>query len=121
MPILYFLKEYIANPSIYQERKANMKMEYENIKPPVNAKKINESVKSKITQIWISTEYAIEMNKATIEKYYQEELLNKGWKYERTDHDGVVYFKKNDLLFSVKAANNTVYTGIYYDGPGPGI
>lgn len=119
IPILSSLSEYIANPSIYQDRKVNMKMEYENVKPPLNATKVKETINSKVTRIWAGTDYTLEMGKDNIEKYYQGELQKNGWKYEKIDHDGVVYFKKNDLLFAVRAENNRVHTGIYYDGPGP--
>ncbi len=93
-PILSFLGEYIANPSIYQERKANMKLEYENVEPPANAKKIKETINSKITRIWIGTDYTVDMEKDDIEKYYQEELIKKGWKYEKIAHDGTISFIK---------------------------
>jgi hypothetical protein len=118
IPILSFLGEYIANPSIYQNRKENMKLEYDKVEPPMNAKKIKETINSKVTRIWIGTDYTVEMKKEDIEKYYQEELLKKGWKYEKTAHDGTISFTKNDFLFEVAIENNKIHTGLHYRGSG---
>lgn len=119
IPILSFLGGYIGNPSIYQDRKANMKIEYEDVELPKNAREIEKKTYTKVTQIWISAQYAVDMKKEEIEKYYQEELFKKGWRYEKTTKDGEIKFKKNDFLFVVVAKDNKVSTGIYYRGDGP--
>ncbi|WP_019555615.1 hypothetical protein [Propionispira raffinosivorans] len=119
IPLFSFLGEYIANPSIYQDRKENMKIEYENVELPKTAKEIDKKTYSKITQIWISAQYEVDMKKEQIEKYYQEELSKHGWMYEKTTKDGEMNFKKNDLLFIVVPKDNKVSTGIYYRGDGP--
>jgi hypothetical protein len=119
IPIISFLIEYIPNPSIYQERKENMKFEFENIEPPMQSTEIKKTITSKITQIWIGAKYTVDMEEEQIEKYYVEELLKKGWKYDKTTKEGEMKFKKNDLLFTLKAEKNNFRVGLYYDGGGP--
>lgn len=99
--------------------KENIKIEYRNIEAPSNANKIKETINSKVTRIWIGTDYTIDMEKADIEKYYQEELINKGWEYEKIAHDGTISFTKKDLLFEIVIENNKIHTGIHYRGDGP--
>lgn len=121
IPAFQILGDFLVNPSVYQERKANMKLEYESIKPPPNATKIKETINNKITRIWISTDYSVEMGKQDIEKYYQEELKEKGWNFDKVDHDGTLLFAKKELLFVIALDNNKVHTSIHYNGDGPNI
>ena len=88
IPIISFLFEYIPNPSIYQERKANMLLEFNNINPPVHAEEIKKTISEKFTQVWINAKYKVNMNKENIYEHYLNELDNKGWKYERESNDG---------------------------------
>ena len=118
IPILTFLGEYIPNPNIYKDRKANMKIEYENIMPPSGAKEIYKKTHSKVTQIWIVAEYQVEMSKEEIEKHYRNELSLKGWSYYKTFKDGRLKFTKGDLLFTLRAENNEARVGLYYAGDG---
>ncbi|WP_019878471.1 hypothetical protein [Succinispira mobilis] len=118
IPILTFLGEYIPNPNIYKDRKANMKIEYENIIPPSGAKEIDKKTYSKVTQIWISADYQVEMSKEEIEKYYRNELSLKGWSYDKTFKDGSLEFKKGNLIVVLIAKNNEASVGLYYAGDG---
>jgi len=119
IPILQFLSDFLTNPSIYVERKANMKQEYTNINPPENAKKIKESIYNKITRISISTDYTVEMGKEDIEKYYRKEMVNKGWKCKGRDTDGALIFVKGDLRFGIVIDNNRFHISLVYRGSGP--
>jgi len=119
IPILQFLSEYIPNPSIYHDRKENMKAEYENIELPKGAKEIEKKTYNKITRIWIIADYEVNMKKEEIEKYYQEELSKKGWEYEKTINKDEMNFTKNDLLFVVIAKDYKVCTEIHYRGGEP--
>lgn len=119
IPIISFLFEYIPNPSIYQERKANMLLEFNNINPPVHAEEIKKTISEKFTQVWINAKYKVNMNKETIYKHYLNELDNKGWKYEGESNDGRKIFKKNDLKFALEVKQNEFRVGLYYDGSGP--
>lgn len=122
IPAFQILGDLLINPLVYQDRKANMKQEYANINPPPNAKKINETVNSKITRIWISTDYSVEMGKQDIEKYYQEELKEKGWKFDKVDNDGSLLFVKKEFIFVITSLDdNKVHTSMHYNGAGPNI
>lgn len=119
LPIISFLIEYIPNPSIYQDRKEMIKREYENVEPPNNSIKVSEIIKNKITRIWISTDYTVNMEKEEIEKYYQEEMSKRGWKYEKLAHDGTICFTKKDMLFEIFIESSKIHTSIHYYGDGP--
>lgn len=119
IPILSYLGEYISNPSIYQDRKANMRLEYTNINPPPNSEAIKESTFNKFTRIWINTDYETKMKKEDIEKYYLIELTKKGWEYQKIDHDGTICYVKQDLLFEVAINDNKIHTSLHYRGKGP--
>ena len=119
IPILTFLGEYIPNPNIYKDRKANMKIEYENIMPPSGSKEIYKKTHSKVTRIWISAEYQVEMSKEEIEKYYRNELSLKGWSYYKTFKDGRLKFKKGNLTFVLIAKNNEASVSFHYEDDGP--
>ncbi|WP_346354351.1 hypothetical protein [Azotosporobacter soli] len=122
IPAFQVLGDLLINPSVYQDRKANMKQEYANINPPPNAKKINETVSSKITRIWISTDYSVEMGKEDMEKYYQEELKEKGWKFDKVDNAGSLLFVKKECIFVITSLDyNKVHTSMHYKGDGPNI
>lgn len=115
-----YLGEYIANPSIYKDRKEDTKLEYYSINPPEKAEKIKakESIINKFTNISISDTYKVRMKKQEIEQYYHDELIKKRWAYKKTDKTGIIYYQKKDFLLAIVAKDNEVYVGIYYDGKG---
>lgn len=121
IPAFQVLGDLILNPSIYQDRKVEMKQEYADINPPSNAKKIDETVSSKITRLWISSDYSVEMNKQDIENYYQAELKEKGWKFDKVDNDGSLRFVKKEYLFVVTSVEYKIHTSIHYNGDGPTV
>jgi hypothetical protein len=122
IPAFQILGDLLINPSIYHERKTNMQQEYDNINPPPNAKKINETVNSKITRIWISTDYSVEMGTQDIEKYYQEELKEKGWTFDKVDNNGSLLFVKKECIFVITSLDyNKVHTSMHYKGDGPNL
>lgn len=114
IPIISFLFEYIPNPSIYQERKANMRLEYEKIVQPINSKQINLKVYEKITKLWISGRFSVPMNKEEIEEYYRAEVRRNGWMEEK-GVSGELRFRKGNLLFEITAKDGCFSNGIYYE------
>jgi hypothetical protein len=112
-----FITEYLPNPAIYKERKENIRMEYYNIQPPEKALKIEEIIlREKVTDISLKTNYYFNMAKKDVISYYHNELIKKGWEYDKTDYEGTIKFKKGDLEFILYFRDNKFSTGIFFGG-----
>jgi hypothetical protein len=84
-----------------QKREQGLVSEFQAIVHPNDVEQISFQMKSKILKRWIIAEYKYGLNTTEIEKYYDQELLQKGWSkvsVSKTEYETFHYFryKKGD-------------------------
>lgn len=100
-----------------KQREIRLINEYQAIKHPEGADLVHYKLNRKIIKRWISSEYTYPINNDDVKQYYDQELVNNGWKkIKYNSKPGTVFYayEKDNLrivLGPYKEKSWTIYMG----------
>lgn len=104
-----------------KEREIKIIAEYQAIKQPEGANTVYYELKRKFVMRWIVAKYTGQISDNELEKYYDQELTNNGWRKNRS-HPGTnnvyyYYYKKDnlELELGLRGTNSWSLTMDYVD------